>query len=151
MSRETDFATRMLADAPLMAVLTGGVFQSGLVGIEGLGREATPGAFDADGFLKITALVRERSLVPSGEVRDGMAQVVSATQVVEIYCFADSGAGYTAIDAALARLFVLFEGWQPADAFPVEWINTINRERDQGALSGASLARMDFAVYSIIS
>lgn len=150
MSRESDFATRIAADATLMAVLTGGVYQAGSAGLEGLGREATPGAFDASGFLKPCALVRQRGNVPDGNVRDGLAQVVSATQVIEIWLYCDQSAGYTPIDAALARLFVLFEGYIFADSYPVELVNVIDRARDEGALSGASLARQDWAVYSIL-
>lgn len=148
MAREDDFAARMTADATLMAILTGGVHKSGSVGIEGITRETVPSAF-SDGYLLPAALVHQRGLIPDGTIRDGMAQHASATQVVEIYVYADSGAGYTAIDNAINRLFVLFEGYQFADSFPVEWSNSIEHVRDTGALDGAGLSRIDFAVYSV--
>jgi hypothetical protein len=59
--------------------------------------------------------------------------------------------GYDQIDLALARLYDLFEGYQFANSFPAELVNIIDRQRDTGALAGASLARMDFAVFNIIS
>lgn len=150
MALEDDFATRMLADATLMAILDGGVFKAGTVGLEGITRETASTAFDANGYLEPVALVRQRGNVPDGNVRDGMAQKTSAVQVVEIYVYTDSAAGFTEIDAAIDRLYELFEGWQPSNSFPVEWVNTIERQRDTGALAGANLSRIDFAVYNVV-
>jgi hypothetical protein len=149
MATEDLFKTRMVADSTLMAILDGGVYAAGETGINGITRETAPGAFDANGYLEPAALVRQRGNVPDGNVRDGMAQVTSAIQVVEIYVYQDSG--YDQIDLALARLYDLFEGYQFANSFPAELVNIIDRQRDTGALAGASLARMDFAVYNIIS
>lgn len=149
MATEDLFKTRMVADSTLMAILGGGVFTAGTVGDLGVTRETTPAAFDTSGYLKPSALVRQRGNVPDGNVRDGMAQVTSAIQVVEIYMYQDSG--YDQIDLALARLYDLFEGYQFANSFPAELVNIIDRQRDTGALAGASLARMDFAVFNIIS
>lgn len=149
MSREADFATVMEADATLMAILTGGVHVSGEVGPEGISRHTTPSAFDSDGYLLPCALVRQRALVPDGIVRDGQAQHVSAAQVVEIWLYEDRG--YSNIDSAIMRLFVLFEGVTVGgDAFPAALVNVLDRQRDEGALAGSSLARMDWAVNSIM-
>ena len=62
MSRETDFETRMEADATLAAILTGGVYTSGAVGELGITRETTSAAFDSNGYLKPCALVRQCAL-----------------------------------------------------------------------------------------
>lgn len=148
MAREDDFHARMIADATLMAILTGGVFTSGAVGLEGISRETTPAAFDANGYLKPCALVRQRGRVPDNNVRDYQAQKTSTAQVVEIYLYQD--VGYTAIDAAITRLYTLLEGHLFADTFEVQLVNVIDRTRDEGALTGASLARLDWAVYSIL-
>lgn len=147
MSREGDFASRMTGDATLMAILTGGVFTSGGVGIDGITRGAAPSAFDANGYVKPCALVRQRGLIPDFQIEDGLAQVASAGQTVEIWLYEDKT--YTAIDAALARLYVLFYGYPFADSFPCEWVFTIDRQRDTGALANASLARIDFLVRSV--
>ena len=149
MSRESDFATRMLADGSLMAILTGNVYQSGNVGYEGITRDTASGAFDANKYLLPCALVKQRGEIPDGIIQEQIGQMASAAQVVEIWLYQDRG--YAAIDAALARLFNLFYGYQFADSFPVQWINTINREKDEGALMGSSLARQDWIVYSIRS
>lgn len=148
MSIETDFQDRMEADATLMAILTGGVYVSGELGPLGINRTDAPGAFDGNGYLLPCALVRERPLVPDLEVNDYLEQVASATQVVEIYIYQDRG--YSSIDAALDRLFVLFFGYQFNGTFPLEWLGTLNRERDQGALDGKSMARMEWLVPFII-
>lgn len=148
MSREDDFKTRMEADATLMAILTGGVYTKAETGREGITRDTTPDAFDGDGYLLPCALVRQRGLTPDGVLLDEMAVQASTAQVVEIYLYEDSG--YSNIDAALARLFVLFFGHQFSDSFPLEWAGTpVTRGKDEGALIGASLARQDWVVYDI--
>ena len=150
MTRETDFETRMEADATLMAILTGGVYVAGALGQGGINRTDTPTAFDSTtGYLKPCALVRQRALVADLQVNDQIAQVASATQVVEIYVYQD-GPAYTSIDSALSRLFTLFFGHQFNDSFPAEWIGTLDRERDQGALNGASMARQEWLIANVI-
>ena len=148
MSVETDFQDRMEADAPLMAILTGGVYVSGELGPLGINRTDAPGAFDANGYLKPCALVRQRALTPDLQVVDQIEQVSSATQVIEIYVYQDSG--YTSIDTALDRLYTLFFGYQFSDSFPLEWIGTLDRERDGGALDGASMARQEWLTIEVI-
>jgi hypothetical protein len=157
MSREDDFKARMIDDTTaspvivggtaLMATLSGGVFTKGEVGREGITRLSAPAAF-ASGFLIPCALVKQRGLVPDGQIRDEETQLISGTQVIEIYVYEDSG--YTSIEAAISRLVKLFLGHQFSDSFSVEWINLIDREREAGsALLGASLARIDFLVRSV--
>ena len=148
MSREGDFKTRMDSDAALLAILTGGVFVAGSLGLLGITRETAAAAFDSNGYLKPCALVRQRQLVADLQVADLLAQAASATQVIEVYVYQDSG--YTSIDSALARLFTLFYGHQFSDSFPVEWIGTLDRERDQGALNGASMARQEWVVPQVL-
>jgi len=149
MSRETDFETVMEADATLMAILTGGVWAKEATGVEGLARETTPSVFDANGYLKPCALIHQRDLVPDGAARDPLAQKASASQVVEIYLYADAGAGYSAIQSAKGRLYTLFEGYQFADSLEVFWVNSLGNLRDPGALRNAAMSRIDFVVYSI--
>lgn len=151
MSRENDFITRIQADATLMALLTGGAYASQNLTREGITRETTPGAFDSNGYLRPCALVRQRGQVADGMVRDGMAQTVSTRQVVEVYLYQDGG--YSTLDAAAARLYTLFEGHAftgASGSFPCEWLGTLDRLRDNGALNGAALARMEFSVFDLV-
>lgn len=149
MAREDDFATRMLADATLVAILTGGVHKASEIGGEGISRETTPTAFDATGYLEPAALVKQRGAIPTGDVYDPMSQHTSVRQIIEIWLYADPSVGYTAIDAALSRLYVLFQGYQFNDTAEIRLANLIDRERDTGALNGASLARQDWQVESV--
>lgn len=148
MSRESDIKSILIGDATLMAILTGGVFTSADVGRDGITRDSAPGAFDTSGYLKPCALVKERGSVPDNQVVDTIQGHASAGQVVEIWNYEDEG--YTNIDAAQARQFVLLFGLQLSGTFPLEWAGTLNREVDEGALSGSSLARQDWLVIEII-
>ena len=151
MSRENDFYARMIADATLVATLTGGIWKKETTGLEGITRETAAAAFDVAGYLKPCALIRERELVPDNAVRDPMAQVTSAAQTVEIWLYADAGAGYSAIQSAKNRLYTLFEGHQFNDSFEVMWTNALGNLRDMGALKNAAMSRIDFIVYEIKS
>jgi len=156
MSREDDFKARMVDDVtgspviatgtPIMTTLTGGVFTKAGVGRDGISRDTATGAFDTSGILKPCALVRQRASKPDGGIRDEISQGVSATQVIEVYLYEDSG--WSAIDAAVRRLRALFIGYQFSDSFPVEWINILDRERAP-ELGEASMARVDFLVRSV--
>lgn len=149
MTRETEFAVRANADATLMATLTGGFYAYGSLGREGLTRESVPAAYDSNGYLKPCGIAKMRALIHDFEVFDGIAQDASARQVVELWLYQDSG--FTAIDTALARLYVLFQGYQLSNAFPCEWHGTpVTREREkEGVLQGASMARQDWLVCDI--
>jgi hypothetical protein len=131
-----------------MAILTGGVYAYGSLGGEGLTRESVPAAFDSNGYLKPSAVAKMRPLIPDGVVYDFPSQETSARQVVEWWIYEDTG--FTNVDAALARLYVLFQGHQFNDAFPCEWVGTpIVRGRDEGALTGRSMARQDWLIVDI--
>lgn len=146
-SRESEFATRMLADSTLMGILLGGVYQSGLVGIEGITREATPAAFS--GYLLPCALVRQADKVYTGEIEDYNDLTSSARQRVEVWLYQDSP-DYAAIDAAAARIYALFQGQHFSGTFDIRLANHIDRQRDTGSLAGASLERLDWQVDSIV-
>lgn len=152
MSRESNFAVRMRADATLPTFLTGGVYTREDVGPKGISRETTPGAFDAGGYLKPCSLVNQRGRIPDAEIFDEAEQTVSAWQVVEIWLYADSSDGWTPLDSAMSRLYALFQGhpFSGANACaPIQWAFTLDRARDPGALKGSLMARMDFRVVAL--
>lgn len=148
MALEDSFATVISNDAAINAILTGGIYKSGTVGKDGITYESTPSAFDANGEIKPSALVRQRALVPDLEIEDQIAKQMSAAQVVEIWLYEEDG--YVNIDAVLNLLFPLLHGYQFDYCFPADWANTINRQKDEGALAGASLARQDWSVITIV-
>lgn len=147
MSRENDFYTRITADSTIMALLTGGVHKAETVGIEGITRETTPAAFDANGYLKPCCLVKQRGQVPDGTIFDPITQAQSISQVVECWLYQDRL--YTTIDSAGERLKALFIGYMFSDSFEIMWVNTLDRTRDKGPLKGASLLKIDFQVKSV--
>ena len=86
----------LLADGPLMSVLTGGVHDTSEIT-----RQLAPTAFDANGEIKPCALVK------SGN-ETAMQHKIQAVQTpVVIYLYERSG--YAAIDAALARIYTLLD------------------------------------------
>jgi hypothetical protein len=148
---EDAVAALLLADTSLMATLTGGMFKSGTVGPAGITRETASAAFDTNGYLKPCALVRQRGNIPDNVMRDEIAQVVSATQVVEVYVYADATADFSVVNTALGRIAQLLEGRAFTGSFPCALVNIIDRQRDQGSLYGAVMARADFAIANVIT
>lgn len=146
MSYESEIATILDADATLDALLTGGIHQSSTAGPLGITREATPTAFDANGYLKPSALVRQRNRVPTGDVLDFDDQLESMRQIVEVWLYADSGAGYTTLDTAAARIRTLLMGDTLTASFELRLALWLDRQRDNGALAGAAMQRLDFQV-----
>lgn len=151
MSRESDIYAILIADATLLATLTGGVHKRESTGIEGITRATVPSAFDSNGYLRPCALIAERATVPDGAVKDLMAQKVSTRVIVEVYLYADAGAGYTALDTAAARIYVLLQGKQFTGSAEVELVNAVGRWREEGgSLKNAVATRYDFLVPAIM-
>lgn len=152
MSREADFYTVLNADTTLLATLTGGVWKRETIGVEGLTRQTAAAAFDGTtGYLRPCALIAERATVPDGVVKDLMAQKVSTRTVVEIYLYGDAGAGYTALDTAAERIYVLLQGRQFTASAEVELVNVVGRWREvEGSLKNACATRYDFLVPGVM-
>jgi hypothetical protein len=147
LSRENDVYTVLNADATLLATLTGGIFKVESIGIDGIDRTSAPAAFTG-GFLRPCALVRERSFVPDGMLRDMVTKQLTARQVIEVYLYEDRT--YAAIDTAKARIITLLQGHQFSDSFEVELVNIVPRMREPaGPLMNASMERLDFLVVSV--
>jgi hypothetical protein len=150
MSFESEIAAILNADATLLLLLTGGVHTASTVGPLGINSASVAAAFDANGYLKPTALVRQRNKVPTGDVLDFDAQIESARQIVEVWLYADSGAGYATLDTAAARVRTLLMGETLTGSFELRLALWIDRQRDEGALSGAALQRLDWQVDFIL-
>jgi hypothetical protein len=151
MSFENEVAAILNADVTLLALLTGGVHISATVGPLGITRDTVATAFDADGYLKPAALVRQRDIVPTGDVIDYDAKIESARQMVEVWLYADSGAGYSTLDTAGARVRTLLMGRQLTGSFELRLALWIDRRRDEGALAGAAMERLDFQVDFVLT
>lgn len=151
MSYESEVAALLEADATLDALLTGGIYVSATVGPLGITRETNPAAFDANGWLKPCALVRERNKVPEGSVLDFDAQIESVRQIVEVWLYADSSAGYATLDTAAQRIRALLMGETLTASFELRLAVWLARQRDNGALAGAAMQRLDFQVDFVLA
>ena len=151
MSRESDIKTLLDTDLLLSLTLTGGIYISEDVGVEGISRETTPAAFSS-GFLLPCALVKQRGEFVTEDVVEYDSFLFSTTQVVEIWLYEERD--YSAIDLAKVRVMVMMNGHQFTDVitgtFEPELVNMVDRQRDAAALNGASLARMDWSIKSIL-
>lgn len=146
MAHEDAIAAILEADATLTAILTGGIYTGGEVGPLGITRdtEATDDAFDGDGWLLPCALVKEAAIVATADVTDYGEQVQSARQRVEIWLYQDRT--YVALDSARARIRTLLMGRILDGTFELRLAQEWTRLRDPGALSGSSMAKMDWQV-----
>lgn len=149
MSREDDVYTTLAATFVTSLYLTGGLYKAGDLGPEGVTRVSAPAAFDSDGFLKPCGLIRQRSAVNTGELSDYDYKLLSKREVVEIYLYQDGGSGYDAIDGAASYITLQLTGESYSDSFEMDLANVLYRQRDNGALNGASLNKMDWAVVSV--
>ncbi len=86
--------TLLQYDAAIAGVLPGGVQRA----VE-ISRQATPGAFDANGELRACALVKQETATPWGPHED------SGRLYITIYLY--ERAGYDAIEAARKRIYAL--------------------------------------------
>lgn len=146
MSYESEIAVILDADATLDALLTGGIHQSSTVGPLGITRETVASAFDANGYLKPCALVSQRNRVPTGDVLDFDAQLESMRQIVEVWLYADSSAGYSTLDTAALRIRTLLMGDTLTASFELRLALWLDRQRDTGPLNGAAMERLDWQV-----
>lgn len=111
--------TVLEADATLLATATGGIYDFNETGRIGVNRTNTPSAFDANGVIKPTILVRARALVPDFVLRDSSGQYSSARQTIEVYYYQDSG--YSTIATLKDRVYALLHETQVTGAFLVSW------------------------------
>lgn len=149
-NREEEVAALLKASAPLMAVLTGGVYVDGEIGVEGIRREdeaLTAAAFTEDGKLLPCAVVRQRGLVPTYDVYDMEEKHVSNRQVVEIYYHQFRGHG--AIDAAKEIAFFLLLNTRLEGTYPLTCDMETSYYYDVGPVLNSTTLRQDWEVYDI--
>lgn len=132
------------ADAPLLALLTGGLYLGRDVPEEGLNREDYPAAY-SNGLLQPIAVVKGRRVIPDNGFRVPEAQFVAVQQVVEIWFYDDKDAGWDTLDSAAQVVYELLQDVQIAEAYNCNLVNTIEEERDPD-LGGACMTRIDMQI-----
>lgn len=93
MSLSDDIKTALQADAPLVALLTGGIHND----VEEISRQNTPAAFDANQELKPCALIKLGTELKSGPYER------SVNSPVIIYFY--QRAGYNVIESAMEKAY----------------------------------------------
>ncbi len=132
MNARTEIAAVMTADAPLMALLSGGVYTGAQIAP---GMDA-PNPFDAVGRVKPSALVRLEGAATTGPALRFERQFV-------LVFFYDA-AGYDTITAALERTQALLHGrYVGGGAFQIWHADTVYDEYDDAILAYMHRARFD--------
>lgn len=149
MSLEEDIRAYLAADAELTDLLPGGIYTWGGLGRAGLTRANLAAAFNAGGYLRPCAVIRQREERPDGRLADEESGTTSTEQQVEISLYEDIT--FSALDAAVERVYALLHGHSLAGALPAAWAATADRLREKGALKGAANIRMTFVVRRVRS
>lgn len=130
------------ADATLLALATGGIWDWDETGRMGINRSnAATAAAWANGIIKPCLLLKLRTSVPFGGIADDAAQVVSARDMLEVWGYQDSG--YATIKSMLGRVYTLLQGKQ-LGGFSCRWAMDIQPTRDLEL--DASVERSDYSV-----
>ncbi len=120
MSLSDDVKTVLQADVPLMALLTGGVFND----VEEISRQNTAAAFDATTKeIKPCALIKLPNEVPAGPY----ARSVRTAFVIYVY----QRSGYAVIEPAMGYIFNDVNEKRIGDIWNIEFVSAVYQQRDQ--------------------
>jgi hypothetical protein len=121
MSIVSAIETLLEADATLVAILTGGIHDTGEIT-----RQLAPAAFNANNEIKPCALLKSSNEL----AMQNKIQAVQTPLVIYLY----QRSGYTAIDAALARIHTLLEQLHigTSSVWEVQFNSEIARTVDEG-------------------
>ena len=120
MSLSDDVKTVLQADVPLMALLTGGVFND----VEEISRQNTAAAFDATTKeIKPCALIKLPNEVPAGPY----ARSVRTAFVIYVY----QRSGYAVIEPAMGYIFNDMNEKRIGDIWNIEFVSAVYQQRDQ--------------------
>jgi hypothetical protein len=147
MSARTVIKALLEADATLLAIATGGVYDYDEVGRLGLGRDVAPTAYGTNGIIKPCVVVKGRGPRPTGAVQDDVLQVSSTSEVVEIWLYQDEG--YTTIKTMEDRIYTLLHGKQVSGAFVCRWAGTALADQRDDTLGNVSVEREDYQVIAL--
>jgi len=131
------------ADATLLAIATGGVWDFDETGRLGLSRTLTPAAFDANGLVKPCVLLKLRSSTPDHVLQDDAGQYSSLVEMLEVWFYEDTG--YAHIETMRERVYALLHAQQLTGTFAVYWAGDVRDQRDIEL--DASVERSQYQVY----
>lgn len=113
--------TILEADATLLALATGGVWDWDETGRMGINRVNTTAAFTS-GIIKPCLLLKLASSVPFGDIADDSRHLTGARDMLEVWAYQDSG--YATIKSMLDRVFTLLQG-QPLGGAACRWTQKV--------------------------
>lgn len=129
------------ADAALLALATGGIYDFNETGRLGINRTNTPSAF-TDGIIKPCVMLKMRTSVPWGDINDPATKTVSLREMFEAQFYGDNN--YTAIESMRARVFALLHEVQLSGTFICRFAGDFYPPRDIDMDS--FVVRSDYAV-----
>jgi hypothetical protein len=150
-----DVATLLEADGGaggVATLLTGGIYTYEETKRLGISRDNTPSAFNTTtGLLKPCCIVKARAQTADGGISDDPEQSVSYVQVLELWFYDDGDAGFSTIEAARDRAFVVLHGQTVgASNLIPRWVgNPIIDARD-AQLDYAAMLRTDYNVNGLV-
>jgi hypothetical protein len=139
MSLEDSIKAVLAADGTFAGLMTGGIYAYEDTGLLGFSRDSIPAAFDSNGRVKPSCVVKVRAAIPDSQIRDEDAQLMSYRQVVEIWLY--EALGYDTILAATVRAFALLHGKRIASR-KLLWAGDLPTFFDEGM--GFNSGRTDF-------
>lgn len=145
MSIENAIETFLDADATLAALLTGGIHAWDELPRDGINETQMSSVFTT-GILKPTAVVRARDSVPFGRVGDNQLQRRTMRTPIEIYLHVDADAGYTTLESAKDRIFVLLHKKPIPNTGNLRWVN--ERKFRDFTLNNAASYRLEYDLIS---
>lgn len=153
----TDYASEVVtvlkADATLMAILTGDVWNYPDTGRKGLTRLLSPKAFNEQvGIIKPAAVVLQLKETPDGQIVNPVTGYNSTVTPIMIWVY-DNGFtsdGYSNIEAASARIYQLLAYQQLANMFQILFDGYIKDKREP-LLKEAAFWVNKFNVYGFTS
>lgn len=125
-------------------LLAGGIYTFAETKRLGVSDQTTPNAFDSNGLMLPTLVIKDRAQTPDGGVADDITQKVSYRQIVEFWLYDDGDSTYSVLEPVLARIHLKLHGVQVgSNKIKLRWAETIFIPRDD-AQDNALLIRMDF-------
>lgn len=118
-TREAEVATYLRTDGTLAALVPGGIYAMGDLGVEGITDAVTTPDVWTGGVFQPTLVVRQRAQVPTGDLQSIRSQRTSVSQAVEVWAYSDDDDEITDI---LNRVYRLMMGKRLIAAFSATWI-----------------------------
>jgi hypothetical protein len=133
--------TRLAADVPLMALLTGGIYN-----YEALKRNGIKGETAAwnSGLMKPCCVVKPRPHVPFGDIKDAATQFSTSRQVIELWLYNDGDAGYTTLRSAQALIYASLHLRRVVGAFQLRFTGDL--AAPDPLLNDAATLRLEYTV-----